>query len=82
VSLTPETGARDSRLALLVPDSGRTWSVLYHEIRLIPPSAILLGDVFIVRHSDNPGVMIMQATAPHENAWHLEALEFSPEGDG
>jgi hypothetical protein len=72
----------ESRLLLLVEDSGRTWSVLHHEINRIPPEAIQKGDVFIVRHATEPGVMFMQATRPHRTAWRLEALELAPKEAG
>lgn len=71
----PKTQAPDRRLRLLVPDSGRTWSVLYNEITQIPPKKILLGDVFIVRNPPHEGVMFLQATRPNGSAWKLDALE-------
>ena len=67
-------------LVLLVPDSGRTWSIRYDQINLIPPDQVQRGDVFIVRHPTEPGVMLMQAVAPHDNAWRLEAVQLAPKG--
>ena len=71
----PSTEKRKQTLDLHVPDSGTTWSVFYDQIPLIPPDQMSLGDVLIVRHKSNDGVMFMQATAPHNNAWRLEAVE-------
>ena len=71
---------REGDLDLLVPDSGRTWSIIYQEIRSIPPGTIERGDVFIVRNATEPGVMFMQAIRPAvngHNGWHLEALELA-----
>ena len=68
----------DSNLELLVPDSGRTWSILVHQIRDIPSDEIQRGDVFIVRHATKDGVMFMQATGPTNNGhngWMFEALK-------
>ena len=67
---------RNRKLKLLVTDSGRTWSVLYQAINSIPPDTVQLGDVFIVHHSTEPGVMFLQATSPKTNGWVLEALGF------
>ena len=75
MTIKPSAEKRESNLDLHVPDSGTTWSVFYDEIPLIPPEAMSLGDVLIVRHQTNPGFMFMQATAPHGNAWKLEAVE-------
>lgn len=63
-------------LALLVADSGRTWLVMYDEIGRIPPSELELGDVLIVRHPTELGVMAMQAVRRNAaGAWDLEALQ-------
>ena len=72
--LSPDDQHLRARLKLLVEDSGRTWLVRYDEITRIPPDQIELGDVFLARHPTEPGVMALQATAPHRNAWKLEAL--------
>lgn len=78
-SIDPRT---DSRLALKVPDSGRTWSVQYDDITRIPPDQMQLGDVLIVRRAGHSGVMFMQVTAPRKTAWKLENIELNLEGDG
>lgn len=64
-------------LKLLVRDSGRTWLISYDKIKRIPPDTIELGDVLIVRHPTETGVMAMQVTRTHKNAWHFDALEFA-----
>lgn len=72
---------RSSLLDLAVPDSGRTWSVLHHEIQRIPPDKLELGDVLIVRHATEPGVMFMQAisrrpgTGKLTGGWNLVELK-------
>ena len=76
-NFVPSTAERGATLQFLVPDSGRTWSVLHDEIRQIPADAIEVGDVFIVRHATEPGVMFMQATAPFGTGWRLKTLELA-----
>ena len=69
---------RTRELELLVEDSGRTWAVMYDEINRIRPSAVERGDVFIVHHRTEPGVMIMQALRSKPNGWVLEEVQFAP----
>jgi hypothetical protein len=72
---------RSSLLDLAVPDSGRTWSVLHHEIQRIPPDKLEAGDVLIVRHATEPGVMIMQVVSRRPGnedlpgGWNLVELQ-------
>jgi len=79
--MEPSTGKRSRGLALLVPDSGRTWSVNYDQIRFIEPERIELGDVFIVRNPPKKGVTFMQVTAPHRSAWKFEILHLQDASD-
>ena len=62
--MKPDATRPKKVLSLAVKDSGRTWFVMYDEIDRIPGGEIEKGDVFIVRHPTNPGVMFMQATSP------------------
>jgi len=66
-----ETERPGERLYLRVPDSGRTWSVLYHNIKRIPADALQHGDVLIVRHATEPGVMLMQAIKDPKRKWRF-----------
>jgi len=70
-------GKREPRLVLVVPDSGRTWCVRYDEIRKIPQDTLQVGDVMIVRHPTEKGVMFMQITEPQPGVLEFEALELS-----
>jgi len=67
---------RPRQLRMLVPDSGRTWAVMYHEINLIPPNELEIGDVLIVSHRTEPGVMAMQATERVGDSWTFDPLDW------
>ena len=61
-------------LDLKVPDSGRTLLVMYGDIQKIPLGTLRLGDVLIVHHETQPGVMFMQAVAPFRAGWKFESI--------
>jgi len=72
-------GKREPRLALVAPDSGRTWCVRYDEIPKIPQDSLQAGDVMIARHPTKEGVMFMQITEPQPGVLEFEALKLSTE---
>lgn len=74
-------GKRTPRLALVVPDSGRTWCVMYDQIRKIPARSFMKGDVMIVRHPKKEGVMFMQVTEPSPDVLEFEPVQLAGKGD-
>jgi hypothetical protein len=69
---------RPTGLQLLVADSGRTWVVTYGQLRKLPHDALELGDVLVVRHETESGVMVLQSVGKNaRGSWDLQPLQLA-----